>query len=30
LTDEQEAAVRAEGAELLGFLGGGELELARG
>jgi hypothetical protein len=30
LADEQEAAVRAEGAELLGFLGGGELELARG
>jgi hypothetical protein len=27
LTDEQEAAVRAEGAELLTFLGGGELEL---
>ena len=29
LTDEQEAAVRAEGAELLTFLGGGELELNR-
>jgi hypothetical protein len=30
LTAEQEAAVRAEAAELLPFLGGGELELTRG